>query len=307
MTGASLAMRARLRQRFWPNAYARAMPHRSEPDPRALQPGDAFGDYIVDEPLGEGGMGVVFRAIREDGAVVALKVLKPALVADEKAARRFAREARAADEVQHPHLIDVIDSGVVDGTGFLAMRFVAGRSLDDRIREHGPLPVEETAQIVAEIGSALDALHAVGLVHRDVKPSNILLDAERGALLTDFGLAKRRDYSMLTAPGQMLGTLDYIAPEMLKGSEPGPSADLYALGCVVFECLAGQPPFGGRSMFEVGMAHLGDAPPDPCAGRSDAPPELSQRVLAALAKEPGERPPSATAYAEMLLAAARSG
>ena len=100
-------------------------------------------------------------------------------------------------------------------------------------------------RIVAEIASALDALHAAGLVHRDVKPSNILLDAERGALLTDFGLAKRRDYSMLTAPGQMLGTLDYIAPEMLRGDEPGPSADLYALGCVVFECLAGTPPFGG--------------------------------------------------------------
>ena len=94
-------------------------------------------------------------------------------------------------------------------------------------------------RIVAEIASALDALHAAGLVHRDVKPSNILLDDERGALLTDFGLAKRRDYSMLTAPGQMLGTLDYIAPEMLRGDEPGPSADLYALGCVVYECLAG--------------------------------------------------------------------
>ena len=155
------------------------------------------------------------------------------------------------------------------------MRFVAGKSLDDRIREHGPLPLEDTTRIVAEIASALDALHAAGLVHRDVKPSNILLDAERGALLTDFGLAKSRDYSMLTAPGQMLGTLDYIAPEMLRGYEPGPSSDLYALGCVVYECLAGMPPFGGRSMFEVGMAHLGDTPADPCAERDDAPPELS--------------------------------
>ena len=144
-------------------------------------------------------------------------------------------------------------------------------------------------------------------MHRDVKPSNILLDAERGALLTDFGLAKSRDYSMLTAPGQMLGTLDYIAPEMLRGSEPGPSADLYALGCVVYECLAGTPPFGGRSMFEVGMAHLGDVPADPCAERDDAPPELSERALAALAKHPADRPPTATAYADMLIAATRSG
>ena len=284
-----------------------AMSPRSEPDPRTLKPGDAFGEYVVDEQLGQGGMGIVFRAIREDGAVVALKVLKPGLVRDEKVLRRFAREARAAASVDHPQLIDVIEAGDVDGTSFLAMRYVAGKSLDDRIRDHGPLPLEDMTRIVAEIASALDALHAAGLVHRDVKPSNILLDAERGALLTDFGLAKRRDYSMLTAPGQMLGTLDYIAPEMLRGDEPGPSADLDALGCVVFECLAGKPPFGGLSMFEVGMAHLGDVPADPCAGRDDAPAQLSECALRALAKEPADRTASATVYAEMLIAAARSG
>jgi serine/threonine-protein kinase len=281
------------------------MPLRGEPDPRTLQPGDAFGEYLIDEPLGQGGMGIVFRAVREDGAVVALKVLKPGLVADEHATRRFAREARAVSEVVHPHLIDMIEAGDVDGTGFLAMHYVAGRSLDDRIREHGPLPIEATTRIAAEIGSALDALHAAGFVHRDVKPSNILLDDARGALLTDFGLVKRSDYSLLTSPGQMLGTLDYIAPELLRGSTPGPSSDLYALGCVVFECLAGMPPFGGHSVFEVGMAHLGDRPGDPCRARADAPVELSRHVLAALAKRPEERPPSATAYAERLLAAVR--
>jgi serine/threonine protein kinase len=286
---------------------ASRMPLRREPDPHALEPGDAFGEYVIDDQLGEGGMGIVFRAIREDGAVVALKVIKPGLVADEKTARRFAREARAANEVDHPHLIDLIEAGDVDGIGFLAMRYVAGKSLDDRIQASGPLPLADTTRVIAEIASALDALHAAGLVHRDVKPSNILLDEERGALLTDFGLAKRRDYSMLTAPGQMLGTLDYIAPEMLRGEEPGPSADLYALGCVVFECLAGEPPFGGKSMFEVGMAHLGDEPPDPCAGRADAPPGFSDTVLSALAKEPSRRPTSATVYAEMLIGAARSG
>jgi serine/threonine protein kinase len=278
-----------------------------EPDPRGLQPGDAFGEYVIDRQLGEGGMGIVFRAIRDDGSVVALKVIKPGLVRDERTARRFAREARALGEVEHPHLIPVHDAGDIDGIGYLAMRYVAGKSLDDRIQATGPLPVKETLQITSEIASALDALHAAGLVHRDIKPSNILLDEERGALLTDFGLAKRRDYSMLTAPGQMLGTLDYIAPEMLRGEEPGASADLYALGCVVFECLDGQPPFGGRSMFEVGMAHLGDPPGNPCAQRPDAPSALSEAVLAALAKEPSQRPPSATAYAEMLIGAARSG
>jgi eukaryotic-like serine/threonine-protein kinase len=279
------------------------MPLRSEPDPRTLQPGDAFGEYLIDEPLGQGGMGIVFRAIREDGAVVALKVLKPGLVSDEKATRRFAREARAAAEVVHPHLIEVVDAGDVDGTAYLAMRHVAGRSLDDRIHEHGPLTVPDTTRIVAEVAAALDALHAADFVHRDVKPSNILLDDERGALLTDFGFAKRRDYSMLTAPGQVLGTLDYIAPELLRGAEPGPRTDLYALGCVAFACVSGAPPFAGHSVFEVGLAHLGDPPPDPCAERDDAPPGLSEAVLAALAKRPEERPPSATAYAELLLAA----
>jgi serine/threonine-protein kinase len=283
------------------------MPLRGEPDPRTLQPGDSFGDYLIDEPLGEGGMGIVFRAIREDGAVVALKVLKPLLVADEHATRRFAREARAAGAVAHPHLIDVIEAGDVDGTAFLAMRYVAGRSLDDRLAEHGPLPIADTVRLAAEVGGALDALGAAGFVHRDVKPSNILLDAQRGALLTDFGLVKRSDSTMLTSPGQMLGTLDYIAPELLRGAEPGPGSDLYALGCVVFECLAGTPPFGARSVFEVGMAHLGDRPPDPCHGRDDAPAALSRAVLAALAKRPEERPPSATAYAQLLNEAARPG
>ena len=281
--------------------------HGSESDPRGLKPGDTFGEYVIDGPLGEGGMGIVFRAIHENGGVVALKVIKPGLVADANTARRFAREARAAGEVKHPHLIEVIDAGDVDAIGYLAMHYVPGKSLDDRIRDHGPLPVDDMTKIVGQIASALDALHAAGLVHRDVKPSNILLDEERGALLTDFGLAKRRDYSMLTAPGQMLGTLDYIAPEMLRGSEPGASADLYALGCVVFECLAGIPPFGGRNVFEVGMAHLGDPPPGPCEGRDDAPAELSRAVLAALAKRPDERPASATAYAQLLLAAVRRG
>ena len=162
-------------------------------------------------------------------------------------------------------------------------------------------------RIVAEIASALDALHAAGLVHRDIKPSNILLDAERGALLTDFGLAKSRDYSMLTAPGQMIGTLDYIAPEMLRGDEPGPSSDLYALGCVVFECLAGMPPFGGAQHVRGRDGASRRRAADPCAERDDAPPELSRGVLARWPRSPSDRPPTATAYADMLIAAARSG
>ena len=122
-----------------------------EPDPRGLKPGDAFGEYVIDGQLGEGGMGIVFRAVRDDGAVVALKVIKPGLVRDEKTARRFAREARAAGEVDHPQLIDVLDAGDIDGIGYMAMRYVPGKSLDDRIQAHGPLPVEDTMRIVGEI------------------------------------------------------------------------------------------------------------------------------------------------------------
>ena len=216
------------------------MPLRGEPDPRTLQPGDAFGEYLIDEPLGQGGMGIVFRAVREDGAVVALKVLKPGLVADENATRRFAREARAAAEVVHPHLIDVIEAGDVDGTGYprhaLRRRPLARRP---HRRARPAAGRGHASGSRSRSGPRSTRSHAAGFVHRDVKPSNILLDDERGALLTDFGLVKRSDYSMLTSPGQMLGTLDYIAPELLRGAAPGPGTDLYALGCVVFECLAG--------------------------------------------------------------------
>ena len=274
---------------------------------RDLTIGETLGPYRLEAELGEGGMGRVFRARRDpDGAVVALKVLKGALAGEDAHARRFLREARAAREVAHRHLVELLDAGEADGRAYIAMRYVAGRSLGDRIQEEGPLPVADAVRIVAEVAAGLDALHAAGLVHRDVKPSNILLDDERGAMLTDFGLAKRRDYSALTRPGQMLGTLDYIAPEILRGEDPGPAADRYALGCVAFECLAGQPPFGGRSVFALGLAHLEDDPPDPVAGRDDAPAELGPLVLQALAKEPEARPVTATAYARMLIVASRS-
>jgi serine/threonine protein kinase len=269
-------------------------------------PGDRLGPYSIEAPIGEGGMGKVFRAAGPDGSVVALKVLKGALAHDAAHARRFAREARAAREIDHRHLVGVLDAGEAGGRSYLAMRYVAGRSLADRIRSDGALPVAEAIRIVAEVASGLDALHRAGMVHRDVKPSNILLDEDRGAVLTDFGLAKRRDYSALTRPGQLLGTLDYIAPEQLRGDEPGAAADVYALGGVTFECLAGRPPFAGRSTFALGMAHLEDEPPDPCADRDDAPRELGGVVRQALAKDPAQRPATATAFARMLIVTARS-
>jgi serine/threonine kinase PknH len=269
--------------------------------------GTTLGPYRLEERLGEGGSGLVYRARRlDDGRLVALKVLKNQHNADPDQARRFVREARAAGSVAHPNLIEVLDAGDVEGRRYLAMPYVAGRSLADRLAAEGPLPVEGGMRIVAQVAAAVDALHAAGLVHRDIKPSNVLLDADRGAVLTDFGLVKSRDYSALTRPGQMVGTLQYLAPEVLRGSEPGPAADCYAVGCVAYECLAGAPPFAGLGMFALGMAILDQEPGDPCAARDDAPPGLGALVCAALAKDPAARPQSVAAYARMLRVATRS-
>jgi serine/threonine-protein kinase len=272
-----------------------------------LAVGDQFGPYELEALLGEGGMGQVYRARRTgDGSIVALKVMKSALLADEQQGRRFVREGRAAHAIRHRHLVDVLEVGDVAERRYIAMRYIPGPSLADRIAAERILPVDDLVQIVAEVGSALDALHAAGVVHRDVKPSNILVDAERGALLTDFGLAKGRDYSTVTRTGQLLGTLDYIAPEILRGDEPSPSTDIYALACVTFECLAGTPPFGGNR-FALGLGHLEAEPPDPMAKRNDAPATLGEIVRQALEKDPARRPPTATAFASMLIVTARSG
>jgi serine/threonine-protein kinase len=252
-------------------------------------------------------MGRVYRARRDrGGGVVALKVLKESFQNDESQLRRFVREARAAREVANPHLIEVLDAGEVDGRAYLAMRYIDGPSLADELRVGGALPVAEAVCIVRDVSAALDVLHAAGMVHRDVKPSNIMLDPQLGAVLTDFGLAKRRGYSALTRPGEMLGTLQYLAPEVFRGDEPGPPADLYALGCTAFACLAGGPPFAGRGTFALGLAHLDEEPPDPCAGRDDTPEALGMIVCQALAKDPAQRPRSAGAYARMLRVAGGS-
>jgi serine/threonine protein kinase len=274
----------------------------------ALSAGDALGPYEIDAVLGEGGMGQVFRARnRESGEIVALKVIKPALVADEQSARRFLHEARAAQAVHNRHLVGVVDAGEADGRRYLAMRYVSGRSVDVILADQGPFSIADTVRITTHVAAGLDALHAAGIVHRDIKASNILLDEDGSASVTDFGLAKGSDYSALTTAGQSVGTIDYIAPEIIRGEKPTAASDLYSLGCVVFECLTGRTPFGGRGMLRVGMGHLDEAPADSCADRDDAPPDLGHAVNAALAKEPAARPLTATAYAQMLAVAAQPG
>ncbi|MGH2661230.1 MAG: serine/threonine-protein kinase [Actinomycetota bacterium] len=270
-----------------------------------LEPGGHLGHFRLESVLGEGGMGIVFLAVRqEDGQRVALKVLKRELTHDETYRKRFVHEARAAGEVRNKHLVPVLDAGEADGRSYLAVDYVSGRTLEQRIEEEGKIPLPEIVRVTSEVAAGLDALHSHELVHRDIKPSNIMLDEQGTALLTDFGLAKGRAYTVLTKPGQVMGTLDYLAPELIKGLPATPASDIYALGCVVYECLAGKAPFAEKSVFQVGIAHLEEEPPDPTTGRDDATEGLAWAVLRALEKDPASRPPTATAYAQMISLAA---
>jgi serine/threonine-protein kinase len=246
--------------------------------------------YEVLELIGQGAGGVVYRA--SDGAGdVALKVLRSA---DPVVQRRFEREARLAAEIRSRHLVEILDVG----EDYLVMPFYPGGSLADRL----PLALAETTRLAAEIAQALDALHAAGVIHRDVKPSNVLLAADGSAVLTDFGLARGTDSTQLTQDGQLIGSLHYLAPELIEGEPASAASDVYALGCLLYACVAGAPPFSGRADVEIGYAHVAEPPPDPCPER----PELSAALLTALAKDPRARPTTATALARMLHLASTS-
>ena len=273
-----------------------------------LSAGDRIGPYRLEQVLGEGGMGIVFRAVREtDGETVALKVLRRELSHDETYRRRFVHEARAAGEVRERHLVPVLDAGEQDGRSYLAVAFVAGKTLEQRIADEGPLPIADVVRLTAEVGAGLDALHSAELIHRDVKSSNIMMSEAGGAMLTDFGLAKGRAYTVLTRPGQVMGTLDYIAPELIRGHPATAASDIYALGCLVYECLRGHAPFAEKTVYQVAAAHLEEEPEDPCAARGDCPEGFGWAVMRALEKDPAKRPRTASAYAQMLGMAARSG
>ena len=266
--------------------------------------GDAVGRWRLGEMLGEGGMGRVFRAVDSAGSQAAVKIVRAEFARDKVFRRRFEREAKVAQRVDHPHVVPVIESGEVDGLPFLAQVFISGGSLEDRIKREGKLTLAETVRICTAVASGLDALHQAGLIHRDVKPANILLDDGGTPFICDFGLAKDRDASVLTQAGQALGSMDYMAPEQIRGEEVSAQSDVYALGCVVFECLAGQPPFAHKQGMRILWAHLQEDPPDPLAERDDVPADVGWALTRALQKEPEDRPPTATAYAGMVRIAA---
>ena len=259
-------------------------------DPRI---GTTIDEYGIDSLLGEGGMGKVYRATARDGTQVALKLVKEDYARDETFRRRFYREARIAQTVKHPNVVPVLATGEYHGLPYMTQLFVKGCTLDQKVKQDGPLPVKVAVGICHDVAQGLEALWAAGMVHRDVKPANILLDEGGKAYITDFGLAKDTQGSLLTLPGQALGSMDYMAPEQIRGEPVSAESDIYALGCVMYECLCGPPAVRPRA----GNADPLGPPPGRAAGSAyvapGPPPEFAEALLRALAKESGKRPAAA--------------
>jgi DNA-binding beta-propeller fold protein YncE len=279
--------------------------------PGGFAPGSRIAGYLLEEQIGQGGMAVVFRAHDERlDRTVALKILAPALAADEAFRQRFIRESRAAAAVDDPHIIPVFEAGEASGVLFIAMRFVRGGDVRSLVGQFGPLPPGRVAEITSQVASALDAAHGRGLVHRDVKPANMLLDASSGAgrpdhvYLSDFGLSKGSlQASGLTGTGTFLGTLDYISPEQIEGKPVDGRADEYALACAAFELLTGIPPFQRDEAMAVMYAQLSEPPPAVTARRPDLSPRVDAVFAKALAKAPVDRFPNCREFSEALRSA----
>ena len=267
-----------------------------------LAPGARVAGYRLEKLVGVGGMAAVYRARDERlGRVVALKLL----AGDDLVQRRFTREARAVAAVDHPHIIPVYDAGEAGGVLYIAMRFVAGDDLRVIVEREGGLRPHRTAAVISPVASALDAAHGAGLVHRDVKPANILVDAAPGrpahVYLSDFGLARGvMSVSGLTQAGQFLGTPDYSAPEQISGRDVDGRADQYALGCVAYALLTGSVPFRREVPMAVLYAHLSAPPPRVTAVRPDLSEAVDQVLARALAKEPDDRYDSCGDFADAL-------
>jgi serine/threonine-protein kinase len=262
-----------------------------------LAPGVEVGGYRIREPLGRGGMGVVYRAEHPRlQTVVALKILSAELAQDETFRSRFVLESQLASSLHHPNIIPVYDAGEAEGQLYLAMRIVDGPSLRTVIAQERPLDAGRALALLGQVASALDAAHAAGLVHRDVKPENILVTTggatEFGehAYLTDFGVSKHlASGAGLTQTGQLVGTLHYVGPEQIEGKPVDGRCDQYALGCVLFECLTGKAPFVRESDATLLWAHLNDAPPKVTATRPDLPIAIDAVLARMLAKAPKDR------------------
>jgi len=265
-----------------------------EPRWTDLAAGDEFAGYRIESRLGRGGMGILYLAL-EPGLErrVALKLIAPEAAADEVFARRFAEESRIAASIEHPNVVPIYAAGEEDGVPWIAMRYVPGSDLGRRIDRGGRLDPARAVALIAQVGNGLDAIHAAGLVHRDVKPANVLLSGDPGAehaYITDFGVARNvATQSGLTQTGRFVGTLDYVAPEQISGEPIDARVDVYALGCLLFKLLTGEVPFPREGEAARLYAHLNDPPPAPSLYAPEVSMALDDVVVRAMSKSPGDR------------------
>jgi serine/threonine-protein kinase len=253
--------------------------------------------YRIDRPLGRGGMASVFLAHDDElGRSVALKLLAESLAGDAVFRDRFAREARLAARLSHPNVVRVFDVGESDGRPFIVMEYVDGVTLADELARHGPLQPARVADLALQMCAGLEAAHASGLVHRDIKPRNLLLRADGVLKIADFGIARAAGSTRLTEIGTILGTAAYMAPELAQGLEATTASDLYSVGAVLYELLAGRPPYTAAGLYELVALQQGGSPP-PLAG---VPAALELAIVRCLEPDPAERPASAGALAAEL-------
>jgi serine/threonine protein kinase len=264
------------------------------PDPRI---GSVIAGHRVERLVGRGGMGIVYEAVDEAlDRTVALKLIAPELAAEPGFRGRFMTESRIAASIDHPNVVPIYRAGEEGGLLFLAMRFVTGDDLRTQVEREGPLDPGRAAHVISQVAAALAAAHARGLVHRDVKPANVLVTADDHCYLTDFGLVKDLAATAgVTRTGEVLGTLDYVAPERIQGGETGPWTDVYALGCVLFYALTGRVVFPLDEPERKLWAHVSEPPP-----AASVTPAVDAVVVRALAKDPRERYESAPALAAAL-------
>ena len=256
-----------------------------------LDIGVELAGYRIDGLLGRGGMGFVYSAEHVLlGRKAAIKTLHPELLGDDDSKERFIRESRVVASIDHPNIIPIYDAGEAHGVAYIAMRYVQGSDLADLIDVQGGISIERTLAIIDQVGGALDAAHAHEVIHRDVKPANVLIDEAVGRVyLTDFGIAKAVRSPALTQQGMFMGTLDYSSPQQIQGQPLGPATDIYALGCVVYECLTGAKPFPLPTDVAVMYAHMLEPPPKVTDLKPEIPPALDEVIARAMAKEEAER------------------